>query len=610
MPAKKPVNSKRWLALFGATVLLLALLTAAFNFWTDPFGAFGDRFFQWWSYDESLNPRVAKLSYLEQNHDKYDSYIIGASSTSSYPTEALNRYFDAEFYNLIMYGADMKDVELTCDYLLQHYTVKNLVVNLYLHNAATYDTEADPLTYNLHYRVDGSSPLLFYGKYLFSDPRIGLEKLKRSQSDPYLQQSYRVFNEETGAYDKSLRDLEPIGSLEEYVSKEPYTVFTDYPVGDGSEELEALEQCMESLRVIKEHCEAAGVTLTVFCPPLYYQQLTGYSAEAQAAFRKALAQVTDYWDFTLSSLSFDPRFFYDEGHFRNCAGEMALAKMFDDTSVYFPEDLGEHIPQGADPGPYQAEKAEESSYTASVPILMYHHLAEEGEGNDTMSVSRFTEHMAALQKAGYETVTFEELRAYVEQGAELPEKPIVITFDDGYESNFDLAYPVLQKYGMKATVFVIGVSVGKDTYKDTGVAMTPHFSLAQAQEMMDSGLVSIQSHGYDLHQVHGRDAEPIRTGALQMEGEPEEAYITMLREDCKTMTELLGYAPEVLAYPYGSCSNLSEVILSEMGIPTTLTIVQKTNTLIKGMPQSLRQLGRYYMKEEITAPELLELLKQ
>lgn len=609
MPEKKRMSSKRWLVLFGATVLLLALLVAAFNFWTDPFGAFGDRFFQWWGYDESLNPRVAKLSYLEQNHDKYDSYIIGASSTSSYPTEELNRYFDAKFYNLIMYGADMKDVELTCDYLLEHYTVKNLVVNLYLHNAATYDTESDPLTYNLHYKVDGSSPLLFYGKYLFADPRIGLEKLQRSQNDPYLQQGYRVFDRETGAYDKSLRDLEPIGSLEEYVAKEPYTVFTHYPAGETVTELPALEQCMESLRVIKEHCEKAGVTLTVFCPPLYCQQLAGYSPEVQAAFRKALAQVTDYWDFTLSSLSYDPRFFYDEGHFRNCAGKMALAKMFDDSSVYYPQDLGEHILQNADPGPYQAEKQEETAYTASVPILMYHNLAEKGEGSDTMSVSRFAEHMAALRDAGYESVSFEDLQNYVELGTELPEKPVVITFDDGYESNYELAYPILEEYKMKATIFVIGVSVGKDTYKDTGVAMTPHFSLEQAKEMTDSGLVSVQSHGYDLHEVHGRDPEPIRSGALQKEGESEVAYIEMLREDCRSMTELLGYAPEVLAYPYGSCSDLSETILSEMGVDVTLTIVPKTNTLIKGMSQSLRQLGRYYMKEELTASDLLGLLE-
>lgn len=75
MTSKHPMSSKQWLWAFLGTVLLLTILVMGFNFWSDPFGAFGDRFFQWWSYDETMNPRVAKLSYLEQHHDQYDSYI-------------------------------------------------------------------------------------------------------------------------------------------------------------------------------------------------------------------------------------------------------------------------------------------------------------------------------------------------------------------------------------------------------------------------------------------------------------------------------------------------------------------------------------------------------
>ena len=92
---------------------------------------------------------------------------------------------------------------------------------------------------------------------------------------------------------------------------------------------------------------------------------------------------------------------------------------------------------------------------------MYHNLAQEGSGNDTISVQRLEEHLAALQDAGYTTITFQDLLAYVEQGTELPEKPVLLTFDDGYESNYTLAYPLLQQYQMKATIFVIGVSMGK-----------------------------------------------------------------------------------------------------------------------------------------------------
>ena len=74
---------------------------------------------------------MAKLSYLEQHHGEYDSYILGGSSTSSFPVDGFNELYDASFYNLIMYGADMRDCEKIADYLIGHYEVKNLVLNVY-----------------------------------------------------------------------------------------------------------------------------------------------------------------------------------------------------------------------------------------------------------------------------------------------------------------------------------------------------------------------------------------------------------------------------------------------------------------------------------------------
>ena len=137
------MNAKKWVLSLPVIVLILAALLAGFNYVTDPFGAFGDRFMQWFSYDETNNPRAAKISYLEQHHDEYDSYFLGCSSTSSLPTESFNEMLNAKFYNLIMYGADMKDCEQIANYLIDNYTVKNLVLNVYLDNGLTYDDESN-----------------------------------------------------------------------------------------------------------------------------------------------------------------------------------------------------------------------------------------------------------------------------------------------------------------------------------------------------------------------------------------------------------------------------------------------------------------------------------
>ncbi len=223
--------------------------------------------------------------------------------------------------------------------------------------------------------------------------------------------------------------------------------------------------------------------------------------------------------------------------------------------------------------------------------------------------------IAALAQAGYTSVTLADLRAYVEQGAELPEKPIVITFDDGYLSNMTYGLPILEKYGMNATIFVIGCSVGKDTYKDTGQAMTPHFTAEQARALEDTGLVTIGSHGYDIHEVEGRDPDPIRHGVLQREGESEKDYIAFLQGDCARFQEVvepaLGRKVDILAYPYGQCSPLSEILLAREGFYATVTTIPGVNTLVKGLPQTLRAMDRFDIEAmDLTGEELLELLEK
>jgi len=614
MPSKHRLTSGQWLALFAATVVLLGLLLAGFNLVTDPFGAFGDRFFTWWSYDETNNPRLAKMSYLDRHHDQYDSYIIGCSSTSSFPTEDLEKTFGGSFYNLIMYGADMLDVEQMSRYLIEHYEVKTLVVNVYLDNGITYDDVYQKMSYTMPWWVSGDSRWEFYKTYLFADPRYGWDKLKKLRTDGYVQREYDVFNEETGAYDKSLRDVEPIGALGPYL--ETYPEFVNYDL--TPHELPNTAACMESLAAIRDLCAQAGVRFEVVTAPVYYDYLTTFPRDQVEDFYAALAEVTPFWDFSVSSVSREPRYFYDATHFRNDVGRMALARIAGDESVYIPADLGVYVtPENVRAHVatfWQVPPPDERGYTRTVPVLMYHDLAPEGDWGDTVSVAAFADQLRALSQAGYTAVDFYDLRAYVLRGTPLPEKPVVITFDDGYDSNRTLALPLLREYGMKATVFAIGVSAGKDTYKDTGEPMTPHFSWAQAAEMEASGVFTVRSHGYDVHQVEGRDPDPIRPGALRKEGEREEDYIAFLRADCEKMEELLaplGHGAEVFAWPYGYSDDLSAVLLSQAGIWSTVTTREPgLNTLVAGLPQSLYGLDRYYVTDYYTGDELVELLAQ
>ena len=163
----------------------------------------------------------------------------------------------------------------------------------------------------------------------------------------------------------------------------------------------------------------------------------------------------------------------------------------------------------------------------AVPVLMYHHFIQDGpSGADTVvTAQRFEEQIRALRDAGYTAVTPQQVVGYVDGAQTLPEKPILITMDDGYTSNLEIAAPILERYGMKATIFVIGINVGETAYPHTGQVLDPpRFSWDQVRPWVEKGVICVQSHTYDMHQrseygLSGRD------GILRLPGESEEEYL-------------------------------------------------------------------------------------
>ena len=101
-----------------------------------------------------------------------------------------------------------------------------------------------------------------------------------------------MFDEQTGTYDKRVRDMEPIGSEEAYL--EAYPVFADYP-DRGPLSLGQTENCMKSVAAIRDRCEEAGVNLVVVAGPVYRDYFDNFDREEVIAFYDALAQVTPYW---------------------------------------------------------------------------------------------------------------------------------------------------------------------------------------------------------------------------------------------------------------------------------------------------------------------------
>lgn len=601
------MNSKKWCVIVACATVLAVVAIMALNIFVDPFGVFGDR---WYSYNATNNPRVAKIEYLEKNHHLYDSYLVGCSSTSSFPVGDLNRYLDAKFYNTIMYGADMYDAEQTIYYLSKNYTVKNILLNIYIANGFDYNFEPDKMTGSMHASVSGENKASFYKRYLFANPQYSFAKIEASFKDKYLAESFDVFDEKTGAYDKKKRDAEHISDMEEYYRA--YPVFANYPKGEYP--LTKYSENAESLARIKEFCEANGINLIIVNAPIYYEYFTCIPKEDIKRFYKEIAEKVDFWDFSVSSVSLEPRYFYDETHFRNDVGSMALARVFGDDSVYIPEDFGVYVTKenvDAHIESFWGRVFTDKSYTKKLPVLLYHHISEDVENDMMVSPKRFEEHMKVIYENGYTAVTLDDITDYIKKGKDLPERSVLITFDDGYMSNYNYAYPILSKYGLHAVIFAVGETFGKDVYPDTEIPIYPHFGEKEMREMENSGVIEVESHTYSNHQNASYEEGKAYENILIKPGEKDTDYVLRIKDDLKSFKQRLGKEEiKALAFPHGLSDLLSQAVLNEEGVDLSFSTNFKTDTLIKGLSSSGYNIGRYTVTEEMTGEDILNLINE
>ena len=188
------------------------------------------------------------------------------------------------------------------------------------------------------------------------------------------------------------------------------------------------------------------------------------------------------------------------------------------------------------------------SVPEGVSVLMYHMIGDQGGNAAIMSEANLRIQMNYLRDHGYHPITMQELYDYVTKGAALPEKPVCITFDDGYADSYSIVYPLMKEYGFPWTLFVITDDVGKPVNRMTW---------AQLKEMADSHAVTIASHTLSHPKLHN----------LATRAEKEKEIIGANQ----ALKYQLGIDNHWIAYPYGDYDEEVIDICKKAGIRMAVT---------------------------------------
>lgn len=246
----------------------------------------------------------------------------------------------------------------------------------------------------------------------------------------------------------------------------------------------------------------------------------------------------------------------------------------------------------------------------ALPVIMYHNITKKQNHADQycVSLSQFEKDLKYIKEQGYSCITAAELYDYVYNGKELPKKPFMITFDDGYESFYKYAYPLLKKYNMKAIVSIVGSLTELFSNTEDHNLDYSHLNWEQVNELSKTDFVEIQNHTYNLHEI-----TPERKGAGIAKGESFENFKKVFKKDVSELNRLIlnytGKKALMFTYPYGNIAEGSIEIIKELGFIGAFTCTEQIN-YIMGNPDEMFSIGRFNRDGRISSEEFFDRINK
>lgn len=240
----------------------------------------------------------------------------------------------------------------------------------------------------------------------------------------------------------------------------------------------------------------------------------------------------------------------------------------------------------------------------SLPAIMYHSVLKDPArtGEYVVTPQSFENDLKYLSQKGYTAVAPEKIAAFADGKGTLPEKSVLITFDDGHLNNITYALPLLEKYGMRAVVSPTGAfTVQSEKENDPNPAYA-YMTREDAAALTEGGVFSVGCHTYNMHSMNGR------RGAAKNSGESEEEYVRIFAEDTDKWLDIFGGGHLVYAYPYGAMSREGFGVLKDRGFRIILTCRETGNIVTSdgSMKDELIIIDRYNRSGLVQTDEFME----
>ncbi len=250
-----------------------------------------------------------------------------------------------------------------------------------------------------------------------------------------------------------------------------------------------------------------------------------------------------------------------------------------------------------------------SDDTVKIPIIMYHGVLKDKSAlNDyVVSPDLFESDLKYFKDNGYTTVTVNDLIDYVYADKKLPDKCVMLTFDDGYYNNYKYVFPLLKEYKSKAVISPIAKQCEEYSMTENENPTYGHLLDKNIKEMSDSGYVEFQNHSYNMHSLSPRK------GIGKKNSETDDVYRSVITEDISKAQDYIisvtGQAPTAFIYPFGEENATSLDVLKKLGFLSTLNCTEKVNYISKN-PDSLYELGRFRRDNNETTAQLMERISK